>query len=670
MSPPTQRPIPFPIESDWTAPSLAELPSWRDASRVAVDVETRDPDLGDRRGSRNLGPGVRRAGSYVVGVSFAIEDGPSAYLPVAHEGGGNLDPERTWAYLREQAATFEGTIVGHNLSYDLDWLAQNGVVYRRAAWFRDTQIAAPLLYELYPSYALDAVARREGIPGKEYALLDRAAEVLGVDRRRDLWMLPANLVGDYAEQDARLPLVLLRRMERRIEEGDLWGIYDLESRVLPVLVKMTRRGVRVDLDGLDRVAEWALGEERRAAATIRAGAAVPFEVDDAWKAEACAAALRSVGISPRLTPKTRKPSVTSGLLERSPGPVPRALLRARQMNKMRTTFVRSIRDHLVNGRLHPTINQLKREDEETGKLKGARSGRTSMEHVNLQQQYGDRYPELKEKLRTLYLPEEGSIMAAPDYSQQEPRLAVHYAYLSRDRSGRPLPGAREARDEYHRNPDLDFHSFMARVTGLERRRAKDVFLGSVYGMGGAKLCVHYMDLPTKMRRTKSGHEYLGAGDEGQAIIDQFHARVPWVRPLSWRIQDVIKARGYVRTILGRRINFPLKADGTYDWLHKGTNGVVQGSAADQTKASLVALDAEGAFVQLTEHDENVGSVADWREARRWGEIMRDVVQLEVPVKVDVEVSPTSWGAVRGICLECGRELVKKVCPGCRGRRVA
>ena len=120
----------FTPSSAWAAPDLNTLPSWKDARRVAIDTETRDPFL------RELGPGVRRVGSYVVGYSFAIDGGPSYYIPLRHLGGDNIeDPEQGWRYLRAQAADFAGEIVGQNLSYDLDYLAQNGVVFRRASAF-------------------------------------------------------------------------------------------------------------------------------------------------------------------------------------------------------------------------------------------------------------------------------------------------------------------------------------------------------------------------------------------------------------------------------------------------------------------------------------------------------------------------------------------------------
>ena len=122
----------------WQPPHLSTLPSWAGARRVALDIETEDPQLTD------LGPGVRRDGR-IVGVSFAIENGPSHYLPVGHEGGGNYHDERlVFAYLRDQGRAFKGDLVGANLPYDVDYLLEQGVEFK-PRFFRDVQVAGPLI---------------------------------------------------------------------------------------------------------------------------------------------------------------------------------------------------------------------------------------------------------------------------------------------------------------------------------------------------------------------------------------------------------------------------------------------------------------------------------------------------------------------------------------------
>jgi DNA polymerase I-like protein with 3'-5' exonuclease and polymerase domains len=211
---------------------VSRLPRWSEAKRIAIDLETRDPQL------TTLGPGALRDG-YVVGVAVGIEDGETFYLPVAHEGGGNLDPRHVWAYLRENAAEFTGDVVGANLQYDLSYLLEHGVEFPRIRYFRDVQVAEPLLDELQLSYSLEEIARRRGLPGKAEDELRLAVSALGLSHgqvkevKKNLWRLPARYVGAYAEQDVRLPLQLIRRQEREIDDQDLWNIYNIESRLLP-----------------------------------------------------------------------------------------------------------------------------------------------------------------------------------------------------------------------------------------------------------------------------------------------------------------------------------------------------------------------------------------------------------------------------------------------------
>src|SRR6184192_3760030 len=119
-----QQPLFMTTSSDWRPPSLASLPSWQGAKRIGFDVETRDELL------TKLGPGSgRRPNTYITGISFAIEDGPGAYLPIRHDGGDNLPLAGVLGYIRHQAKHFEGEIVGANLQYDIDFAASDGITF-------------------------------------------------------------------------------------------------------------------------------------------------------------------------------------------------------------------------------------------------------------------------------------------------------------------------------------------------------------------------------------------------------------------------------------------------------------------------------------------------------------------------------------------------------------
>lgn len=616
-------------ESKWRPPRLSELPSWSGAKRVAVDIETCDPSLFD------LGPGVRRGG-FIAGVAFAFEDGPGFYLPIAHEGGDNMEREPVLRYLRDQAANFTHTIVGTNLTYDLDYLAEAGVTFDRAAWFRDVQVAEPLIDELQDTYNLDAIAKRYKLRGKEYPLMKDALDAYGLKGRpgQHIWKLPARFVGEYATQDVFLPLELLRRQEREIEAQDLWAVYDLESQLLPVLLKMRRRGVRFSHERLERVERWSEIEEQKALDIIAEQTSYRIGLGEVWAPEPFAKALKEIGVVAPLVAKGNKPSITAEFLESIDHPAAKAMVRARQVNKLRSTFVNSVRNYAIGDRIHCVTNQLRKEKEDGG-LGGAAYGRCSSEHPNMQQQPA-RDPEMGPLWRSIYIPDEGGLWACLDYSQQEPRLLTHYAELSR------CKGAAAAAQRYRDDPKTDNHAMMAELTGLPRKQAKNIFLGKCYGMGGAKLC-HEVGLPTEWKfSAKLGRTIEVAGPEGAAILEQFDRRAPYVKQLAKKCEERAKANGYIITIGGRRCRFPRGDNGEFDWTHKALNRLIQGGSGDQTKAAMVAGDRAGYPLQLQVHDELDLTVANREQAEGLAEIMRNVLPLRVPSRVDVEIGP-SWG---------------------------
>lgn len=653
-----QSPLFTTVSSDWVAPDLSTLPSWDGAKRVAIDCETRDPDL------KKLGPGAgRRPNSYITGISFAIEDGPGAYLPIRHEGGDNLPVEAVLRYIRDQARTFSGDIVGANLPYDLDFLAGDGIEFTQVRYFRDIQIADPLICELHDSYSMQAIAERWGFPGKDEALLRAAAVDYGIDPKKDMWMLPARFVGQYAEEDTRLPLNIIRRQEREIDDQDLWGVYNLESKLLPILTRLRRRGVRIDMDRLEQVERWAMAQETEALAHVRALTGHRIAVGDVWKPEVIAPALEHIGIKLNKTSQG-KPQIDKELLGSLEHPVAEALERARKVNKLRTTFAGSVRDHMINGRIHCTFNQLRRQkDDENEGTAGAAYGRLSCEHPNLQQQPAR--DDFAPMWRAIYLPEEGELWASNDYSQQEPRMAVHYACLARELIGEHAwRSALAARDAYRNDPNTDNHQMMADMAGIKRKAAKEIYLGLSYGMGGAKMC-HKLGLPTMMAvrgprgviydatspegqrlAAEGARRFEAAGPEGQQLLDTFDAKVPFVKRLAKACEQRAKAVGYITTLSGRRCRFPKDPHGNFDWTHKGLNRLIQGSSADQTKMAMVACDEAGLDIIIQVHDEIAFSVQNRDEAEHAAEIMRNCTPLELPSKVDVEIGQ-SWGHSMG-----------------------
>lgn len=645
----------FPPASSWRPPRLSELPQdWQVTPRLGLDTETCDPQL------RKLGPGVRR-GATLAGISFSLDGEHGHYLPLRHAGGDNVeDPARALAYVRDQAARYTGEVVGAKLSYDLDFLAEAGVHFPHAT-FRDVQVAEPLLDELQFSYSLDSILKRHGLPLKDEALLREAAAQFRVDPKADMWQLPARYVGPYAEADAMLPLTLLARQEIGLDAQGLRKIWDLESRLLPVLVKMRRRGVAVDFDHLDKVERFAVAEENKAWGELQRLTGVSVRLGDAMKAEVIARALAAAEIT---TPRTAqgKPSITKEWLESLNHPAGAVIRRARKMSQLRSTFIGAVREHAVRGRIHCTFNQLiMQKDEDKDDTNGAAYGRLSCSDPNLQQQPA-RDPLIGPFWRKVYVPDAGGEWASLDYSQQEPGLALHFAAASgAQRIGATAhQSALEAVERKHNDPKMDYHTmFTAMVHGphvLEmdkkskelkvlRDPCKNIYLGIVYGMGGPKLC-RSLGLPTKViAHYKTGRRMEVAGDEGQALLDLVDRRVPYLRATARAVENVAKERGYVTTIMGRRCHFPVDHHGNYDYTHKAFNRIVQGSAADQMKLAMVEMDADGAPLQLQVHDEVDLTIDSRAQGERYASIMIECLKLRVPVKVDLEVGP-SWGEIK------------------------
>lgn len=659
--------------SSWRPPRLSDLPqNWNTCSRIAIDVETCDPQL------KTLGPGVRRGG-YIAGYSFAFEDGPKFYIPLRHGGGDNMEStELALQYLRDQMQVYAGEIVGANLGYDLDYLWHAGIKMPVVKKFRDVQVAESLLDELLDSYSLEAICNRHLGIGKDEKMLREAARDYQLDAKADLHKLPARYVGEYAEADAHLPLLVLRRQEKQLDEQGLWNVWDLESNLLPVLVRMRQRGVRIDLTKLEIVERWSADQERLVLGELEklTGCRVPFNA--IWEGAALVPVLEQIGVQIPLTPKTKKPSIKADFLKSIDHPAAALLLRARKVNKVRTTFCNSLRNHAVGDRIHCTYNQLRgsSQDDQDGDddVAGAGYGRVSCQNPNLQQQ-PSKDPEIAPMWRDVYIPDEGGEWCSADYSQQEPRMAVHYAVRTKLGKIKLYTGGERhevdgdasalmAAERYRNDPSMDNHQMMAEMASIERKPAKEIFLGLCYGMGGPKLCrklelpvikavrdpmtrkIHEVSSSEGQRLIKRGERiFETAGEEGQKLLDKFDLAVPFVRGTAKKCTQGASARGYVRTLSGRKCRFPRDEHGNWDWTHKAFNRVIQGSSGDQTKMAMVEIDRAGIPLQLQVHDEIDLTIWSRKTAQDMVEIMLSCTPLEVPSKVDLEIGP-SWGKAK------------------------
>ena len=615
----------FPMQSDWVAPD--SFPNLSNAKEIAIDLETCDPNM------ESMGPGWPRRDGYIVGYAVAVE-GWSGYFPVAHSGGGNLDKRRVERWIVDVLASPADKIM-HNAAYDCGWLKASGFTINGR--IIDTMIAAPLLDENRFSFALNSLGFDYLKETKSEAGLKQAAGDFGVHPKKELWKLPAMYVGNYAEQDAALTLKLWQHFKVKLRQDDVESIFDLETRLLPVLLGITERGIRFDRDKCERTIDNLIKREKELHAMIKSQSGTSVDI---WAAASIAKAFDKLNVAYPKT-DTGLPSFTKSFLDECPHPVGKMIIEARETNKTHSTFLQPYLNFSAkDGRIHPHINQLRNDEG------GTVSGRLSMNNPNLQQ-VPARHEIIGPMVRGLFLPEEGQLWASNDFSSQEPRLLVHYASLL------DLPGAEVMVDAYNTNPDTDFHQMVADMAGIKRKAAKTIGLGLMYGMGVAKLA-NQLDL---------------THDEAKDLIDTFHKKVPFlkgtVNAVMRRI-DHPASGGAIRTLLGRKCRFPLwepmqwgvnkalpyeqavveygprvKRSGTY----KGLNRLIQGSAADQTKMAMVALHEAGEQILLQVHDEIVLSVEDRGQAERAAEIMANCVKMEIPNRVDVEIGP-NWGEAK------------------------
>ena len=616
----------FGIKTEWVpVETLPVTPS--SVKEIAIDLETKDPRL------KTHGPGWPTGNGEVVGVAVAYE-GCNIYLPFAHEGGGNLDRRIVLNWFKKEIASHPADKIFFNASYDVGWLRRTGIELEGR--ILDVMLAAPILNENRPSFSLTNVSYDYLGEMKSEAALREAAMEFGVDPKAELYKLPACFVGEYAEADARLTLQLWQIFKAELTKEDLWQIFELEMEVLPIVIEMTWRGVRVDLQAAEGCkVEWQK-LVKKTLSKIKKETGVEVEV---WAAASVSKVFDHLGLEYGRTP-TGLPSFTKNFLSEHEHPLVKQIAAARELDKMSNTFISSIFRHVEGDRIHGHINQLRSEGG------GTVTGRISCSHPNLQQ-IPARKPEMAAKVRGLFLPEPGEKWSSIDFSQQEPRILVHFASLTN--SG--LSGSEAFVKAYRTDPSTDFHQMVADIADIPRRHAKTINLGLIYGLGQTRLA-EALDCTTSQARR---------------LMAQYNEDLPFVKEFTNAVTRKVSHRdkgGFVRSLLGRKCRFDLWEPNAfvssralpleeahieygsnirraYSW--KSANRLIQSSAADMTKAAMVAVHKEhGAFPLVQVHDELAFSVASEEVARAICKTMETAVELKVPTPCDISVGP-SWG---------------------------
>jgi DNA polymerase I-like protein with 3'-5' exonuclease and polymerase domains len=610
----------FKAQTEWVKPT--EFPDLRHADEIAIDLETYDPDL------KKLGTGSVVGRGKVVGIAVAT-DGYSGYFPFDHEGGGNLDKDLVMKWFKDICESTADKIF-HNAMYDVCWIRAMG--FKINGRIYDTMIAASLVNENRYRYDLNSLGWDFVGQGKNETELNNAAKEWGVDPKADMWKLPALYVGNYAERDAELTLALWKVMQKEINSQDLGSIFNLETDLFPCLVDMRFKGVRVDTESAHKLKQQLGEQEKQLLSEVTKETGEECQI---WAARSIAKVFDKLKLPYERTEKTQAPSFTKNFLSNHEHPLVKKIAKAREINKAHTTFIDTIIRYEHKGRIHADINQIRSDQG------GTVTGRFSYSNPNLQQ-IPARNKDLGPLIRSLFIPESGCEWGCFDYSQQEPRLVVHYASLDQDTS---VFGVKEAYDD----GDADFHTIVAKMADIPRSAAKTINLGLFYGMGKAKLQAE-----------------LGVSkDKAEELFSIYHNRVPFVRSLTKSVSNRAQQRGQIRTLLGRLCRFHLWEPNTFGmhkalpfeqavqehgpgikraYTYKALNKLIQGSAADMTKKSMLDLYKEGIVAHIQIHDELDVSVESPEQAKKIVEIMENAVKLEIPNKVDYE-SGKNWGSI-------------------------
>ena len=616
----------FTVQTEWDCPE--EFPDLSGAKYIAIDLETKDPDLKAR------GSGAIQGRGEIVGIAVAVE-GWKGYYPIAHEGGGNLDRRLVLEWFKKVCAT-DSYKIFHNAMYDVCWIRAYGIPIN--GHIMDTMLMASLIDENRLWYTLNSISYDYLRKTKDEKALKDAAESWGIDPKSELYKLPAMYVGSYAEQDAYLTLELFKRLSTEIQKQNLVEIFDLESQLFPCLIEMKFKGVRVDVERAHKLKKELLSQEEAILLEVKKKTGVDVQI---WAARSIAKVFDKLSLPYARTEKTQSPSFTKNFLSTHNNPVVKIIAKAREINKAHTTFIDTILKHQYRGRIHADINPIRSDQG------GTVTGRFSYSNPNLQQ-IPARNKDLGPMIRKLFLPEQGCKWGCFDYSQQEPRLVVHYAA-----STVPMCNDNSVVEivKKFNEGNVDFHQTVADMANISRTQAKTINLGLFYGMGKAKL------------QAELG---LGTKEEAEDLFNQYHESVPFVKELMNSTQNYASKSGSIGTLLGRRCRFnkwepkafgmhkPMEfgeAVSTYRIEHirraftyKALNKLIQGSAADMTKKAMLDLYNEGIIPHIQIHDELDISVKNKEEAKRIIDIMENAVSLKVPNKVDYEVGD-SWGDI-------------------------
>ena len=603
---PPPPPVPRHYETLLSEQALqAWLPQLQQAALTAFDTET-----------SSLDPFAAR----LVGMSFCIEPGKAAYLPLAHVGPDattQIGVERALELLRPWLENPACLKLGQNIKYDQHVLANHGV--RLAGIAHDTLLQSYVL-ESHMRHDMDALAERHlGVKTISYD------DVTGTGAKRiGFEQVDVARASDYAAEDADITLQLHRQLQPQIAaDAPLAHVYaDIEMPVREVLFRMERNGVLIDSDLLalqsHELGQKMLALEERAYSE----AGQPFNLNSPKQIGEIF--FQRLGLPVVKKTPSGAPSTDEEVLEKLAldYPLPRTLLDYRSMAKLKSTYTDKL-PRMVNpatGRVHTHYGQA---TAVTGRLS---SNEPNLQNIPVRTAEGRR-------IREAFIAAPGCVLVSADYSQIELRIMAH---ISQDAS---LIAAFEAGEDIHRATAAEiFNRPLAEVSSEERRYAKTINFGLIYGMSAFGLA-----------------QQLGLDrSTAQAYIQSYFLRYPGVKQFMDEVKEQARERGWVETVFGRRLWLPdirSSNQGRRGNAERAAiNAPMQGTAADLVKLAMIVvqrwLDESGLQTRLLMqvHDELILEVPQAELARLQAELpglMTGVASLRVPLLVDVGVGP-NW----------------------------
>ena len=551
----------------------------------------------------------------VVGVSFAVAAGEGAYVPFAHSYPGapaQLGRMKVLEALRPLLEDPDRPKIGQNLKYDMSVLANHGVRLRGVRF--DTMLE---------SYVVDSTGTRHDMDALALKYLDHRtihfADIAGKGAGQLTFdQIPIEQAGPYAAEDAEVTLRLHETLWPRLQrEASLRRLFeDIEIPLVPVLSKIERCGVRVDVPMLERQSEELAVRMAEVESEAHEAAGSPFNLGSPKQIQSIL--YDQLGLPVRAKTPKGQPSTAESVLQELAHDfdLPRLILEHRAVSKLRSTYTGAL-PACVNprtGRVHTSYHQAVAS---TGRLS---SSDPNLQNIPIRTAEGRR-------VRQAFVPEEGWVMIAADYSQIELRIMAH---LSGDEG---LQAAFTSGADIHRSTAAEVFGLAPDAVGPEhRRRAKAINFGLIYGMSAFGL----------------GRQ-LGIGrNEAQAYVDLYFARYPGVRRFMDETRTRAGERGFVETVFGRRLHLPeinsRNANRRQYAERTAINAPMQGTAADIIKRAMVRIDrwldarTLSSRMIMQVHDELVLEVpGNELEEVEAGvrEHMVNAADLSVPLVVDI-----------------------------------